>query len=436
MKLAKDETFENYLIGTLKEDFKILKTLKEKLQDLKAKETKIAEHEGLKEYDGLSKVQNIKVQFENGFIESIQVTIENNTDPLMLFENSYPIGFSSNFNYDSFDKTVLFIRNDEHSVDEYKFIYLSEVLMTYENLLENNRRDYSCADTTINKLIPNKTPIVTLIKDKSVNLFDTRIYTDFFGLSDKNPNGLVQTEIRRRFNLFTNRYQLTQLVNIGYVNYLIPTVCITKLEDKERFLILKNDKNFVNNQLVSPSYATTIDYLKYEALNIGMETNIVTLGVPNGKVSFYFDMGVRYSRVPVQDSTRKVVNSEYRAEYISNMPAAGLVTWYPKLSADIKSDNRLGFDVNFMLNNSTLLSNNLYNAVASYSKSNTTAFFREPNSRYTETFEFNARYLPDQTNPGNKVFARFRLTWQVGDMNTFYPQFQFGYSYKLKYTAK
>jgi hypothetical protein len=156
------------------------------------------------------------------------------------------------------------------------------------------------------------------------------------------------------------------------------------------------------------------------------------LDVPNGKVTFFIDFGLRYSRVPIQDSVYFIRDNVIERNFNDNSTPAGLITWSFKLRSEIKTDNRFMFDMGFQYNNTTLLSNNEYKAVSSNAKSNTDLFSRDPNSRSNFTFESNVKYKPDSNDRGNRYFLRFRLTWQYGDNNTFFPQIQLGYNYKIK----
>jgi hypothetical protein len=392
----------------------------------------IEDHEKLNVYENLIRVTDVHLQFEGGFIENVAAQLSDSNNKYLYFENNFPLGFSSKYNYDRLDETKLYIRTDMVDKEENSFIVLGQLLPLYNNKLENNRRDYSPADTTFNSLNPSATPAIVLVKDKTINLFDARIYTDIFGLEAKNSNGLVQTEVRRKLNIFTNRYAISHLINVGSFNYLNLNVSFTKIEDKERFLILKNNKVFENNQLISPSYASTLDFIRYEAFAIGAEPNLFLLDVPNGKVTFFIDFGLRYSRVPIQDSVYFIRDNVIERNFNDNSTPAGLITWSFKLRSEIKTDNRFMFDMGFQYNNTTLLSNNEYKAVSSNAKSNTDLFSRDPNSRSNFTFESNVKYKPDSNDRGNRYFLRFRLTWQYGDNNTFFPQIQLGYNYKIK----
>jgi hypothetical protein len=199
----------------------------------------IEDHEKLNVYENLIRVTDVHLQFEGGFIENVAAQLSDSNNKYLYFENNFPLGFSSKYNYDRLDETKLYIRTDMVDKEENSFIVLGQLLPLYNNKLENNRRDYSPADTTFNSLNPSATPAIVLVKDKTINLFDARIYTDIFGLGAKNSNGLVQTEVRRKLNIFTNRYAISHLINVGSFNYLNLNVSFTKIEDKERFLILK-----------------------------------------------------------------------------------------------------------------------------------------------------------------------------------------------------
>ncbi len=378
-------------------------------------------------------VSDISFQFERGFLERIQVILTNDKRQSLFFENSYAIGFTSPYNYRNLNETQLYQRAARNTKQAKNYIYLGEILTNYHNELDNYQRDYSPADTTVNHIDPSLTPIVKLYRSKKVDLLDSKIYSDLLGLADKNPNGIIQTEISKRVNLFTYRTPGNYKTNYGFFNFMDFEGTISKFEQKERYLVLKNERSFINNQLISPSYATTIDFMRYQTFGLGSNLNVFLFDVPEGKFTLTLDVGLRYNRIPVSDSTRTIVNGKYNAVSNSNTPAAGMSTWYPRIKLEIFAERRYGFHLAWSRNYSNFFTNNQYKSIVSYEKSDLNSRLLENNSHVTHTIEFYARFEPNPSDASSKLFFRTRLYFQKGDVNTFFSQIQVGYAHSLIY---
>lgn len=165
------------------------------------------------------KINQIELQFERGFLEHIKVWVNmNNAD--YISENIYAVGFSSAKNFRQLYKTRLYIRNSE--LEDAPFIILGDVFRNYDNRLDNYTRDYCPADTTF-KIDPGTTYQIVLHREKFINLFDAKIYSDLKGTNQNNPNGLFQIDVSKRFNVHTIRYQVGNTrTDWGYFSYLEP----------------------------------------------------------------------------------------------------------------------------------------------------------------------------------------------------------------------
>lgn len=375
-------------------------------------------------------INKVSLQFERGFLERIQVWVTVD-DKQEIFENVYAIGFSSVSNFKNFKDIKLFARNSDIA---FPYIYLSDVFSNYDNYLHNYTRDYSPADTAINEVDPADEKILNLSTERLINVFDSKIYTDLRGIAENQPNGLVQIDVNKRFNLNTHRRQVfSSRNNFGYFNYITLWGALTKIEKEDRVLQLRNDRVVVNNTLVSPSYATNLDFRQYEMLSFGGDINLLLFDRPDTKFTFYFDLGARYGLTKVLDSTLKVENGEavVDANKFSEYDANTL-TFFPRISAEVMSQQRVGFTVSYQYHYTYLLSNNLFKQVASYAKSQTSSTLLDTRARGSHMVELYVR-IQTSENDRNKFFLRGRLFMQNGDMNTSFSQLQLGYSYNLFY---
>ncbi len=384
---------------------------------------------------GVSDVQKVSLQFERGFLERIQVWVVINGRP-RIFENDYAIGFSSIHNFQDFQRVQLYER--DRDVGEDRYIYLSDLFLNYDNILDNYTRDFSPADTAINDWLPLNS-IVRLRKESAVSLFDSKIYSDLNGLRDESPNGLIQIEIAKRLNLNTERKRsILKLgddgANFGKLNYMNVWGAITKLESKNRYLTLRNANIAVNDTVVSPSYATTLDFLRYETANLGLDVNILLQDFPNAKATFYFDAGAKYGYTPVIDR-RRTVDTPGRVT-VTNGDTIRLVahtaTFFPRITAEVFSQRRVGFKLSYQPQYTLIFSNNDFKPIVSYAKSDVTARATESKARFTHMLEFFLR-AETSRDAASKVFFRARFFWQQGDVSTFFPQFQLGYAYNIFY---
>lgn len=383
---------------------------------------------------GIVPINSLDIQFERGFLENIKVELKMYRPE--FFENNYAIGFSSKNNFKNFKNTKLFMLNSS-KIKNQPYIFLSDVFVNYRNFLDVGTRDYCPADTSWNKIQPKSTPSYLFAKERIVNLFDSKIYTDLAGMGEKSPNGLVQIDVSRRFNINTNRNHGWFGGNFGVANYINIWASLNKIEQDKRFLPIRNALVVQNNIITSPSYATNLDFIRYTNATLGMDANIYLFDLPNAKVTGYFDVGFMYSHVPIHDSIKVVDTNTGKANIIrdSNITPRELdahlfTLQLPKLSLEFFSERRLSFKLGYQLNYTTLFSNNQFKQVVSYEKSDVSQLAREKNVKWSHQLEFFLR-IETSRDASGRIFFRSRFFWQQGDANTFFPQIQLGYAYNL-----
>lgn len=371
-------------------------------------------------------INKFSIQIERGFIERIQVYVpSNNSDKYNVFENIYAIGFSSIKNLKNFTSTKLYSR----LTDDY--IYLSDVISNYDNLLENYTRDYSPADTTINHFKPNQ-GFIRLNREQFANLFDARIYTDLMGLSDSKPNGLIQIELARKFNILTSRVQIgNHRIDWGALTYLNMFGSLSKIEKNKKYLPLRNENKGIAGQLTSPYYATNLDFRLYQNLSFGAELNLFLLDYPDGKVTGYLDIGSMYGQTPLTYNKRTVIGSTISQSERDSSLIAHSATIYPKLTLEIFSEKRVRLSMSYQFNITRIYSNNNFKAIASYAKSDLEERATEPYARKSHMLEVNLTASPTSSKHG-RFFLRTRYFIQNRDHNTFFSQIQFGYAYNIR----
>jgi len=111
--------------------------------------------------------------------------------------NTVPIGFSTMHDYSAFKQIMLYFK-DNFGI---KFPVIN--LMNYIPNLQLNSEDYS-PENKIYKIQPDEKAVI-LYKEKTVDILKAEIYSDFMGFGQDNPNGLIQTEVSKKFFLYSKR---------------------------------------------------------------------------------------------------------------------------------------------------------------------------------------------------------------------------------------
>lgn len=373
------------------------------------------------------KIDEVNIQFEGGFIERIQVKV-NMGEYFEIFENSYPIGFSSIPNFEDVSKIKLYARGNKNG--DGQFVLLSNVIQVYENELQLKTKDYSPADTVI-KVNPISDPLVRLYKQQSRYIIDGKAFTDVNGFSEKSPNGLVQIELSRRFLLNTKRIQFQRQINFGFFTYLDVLVNYSKIENKLKGLPLQNERIIENQTVVSPSYATNLDFIRYENLSFRVDNNIAIWDVPHYKLTYYLDFGLRYGHTPVTDSSFVINGGNILGTPIDFSAHSFMI--YPRMMVEVFAERRYGLKFSYQFNMNRILSNNNFKQVLSYSgKGNDLENLNiNPAARFSHTVEAFAYFDANPRDRTGKLFALARFHFQHRDINTFFPQILIGYAFNI-----
>ena len=373
-----------------------------------------------------AKINKIEMQFERGFIEAIKVWITLGSSEF-IFENIYAIGFSSVNNYKNLAYTKLFIRNG--SKDNYNYyIYASDIFRNYDNRLNNYTRDYSPADTSFS-LNPAEYPEITLRKEKYINLIDAKLYGDLTGIDDTKPNGLLQIEVSKRFNINTSRIQPGgNRSDFGYFNYFELFGSLSKIEQNNKQLILHNAGIINNGNIISPNYATNLDFLRYENYSTGINVGLMLFDMPDNKFTAYLDFGIKYGHTIIADSVFIASSNNFLKKFDNTLEAHTLTFQFPKISIELFPESRITPKISWQLNSTRLFSNNQFKQIVSYEKSDLTDFLLEKRARLSNQYEMFVKIAPNKDYSSN-IFLRFRFFTQFSDANTSFSQFQIGYAY-------
>jgi hypothetical protein len=160
-----------------------------------------------------NKIDHVDIETQDGAIKNIQVyLIYNHTankdkqvDPTRgpVFKNQFPISISSKFDPERFADIDLYSFNCNGVQGLTRYVKLSDVL-EMRLVLANNKEDYSPSDRVVT-LSPTL-PTIELKKEKRSRILEVNAFTDFVGLDQEQPNGLIQIEAKRKINLFTHSW--------------------------------------------------------------------------------------------------------------------------------------------------------------------------------------------------------------------------------------
>ncbi len=403
------------------------------------------------------KVDSIVIEINEGFIENIQmvgkvdeysdkyghiiIDSEGKAIPIprtLKFENSSPIGFSRKLDFDAIKGKSLYTRGGERIQYE---TYLEDVLTLYIQEHEVGRRDYSPANQKV--VLKNDDPIPGelckgLKKEATYKLFEAKVFSDFVGLDETVPNGLIQTEISKRINLLTNRkpFQFISFGglhnewNVGGISYFEPSLTLSKIENNNKMLPLQSEDRFVSNQYTPIKYTSTLKLKQFENFSVGADANLILLDIPNIKSTFFLNFGFRYGRTGIQDSIRTAINGLVQVdpnavlEYgVNTFDLSRQIMW------NIYADERYGFSLSWE-HHWFYLRDNRFEQVANNTFFDNQVTTDEKKDRQFNKFRF-LMTLEQSSNNNGRLFFRYTYHWQQGFWRTGFHQAQVGYSFFL-----
>lgn len=373
--------------------------------------------------EGKITIQRVDIKFEYEQIAGIKVIGYNTTGDTLVFQNRLPISYSTKADV-SRDHIAKRIKDSNLDATSGEFYLHFDEVFSNDYKLVNQTEDYSPIDQVIS-IEPEK-PGRVIKKETVTNLLNAAIYTDLIAFNGSQPNGLIQTEISRRFyiNRAVHRSGKDKYSYYGWTNSIKPMVVFSKLESNNKFLEL-----MIPPPVDSlPKYIKTIDVLRHTSWSTGGDFNIIYFGCPRLQSMIYFNIGMDIRNVPMKlpgsDTTKtfndiKVdENGEFNKTFID---------LYPELHWNISPHNKFLFDYNIK-----------YYWLFNFSKdfkmvSNTENFFNREtmkNNAGILSFRFMAALkLSDKTN--GVIFFRSFYNFVLKDCSQNYFQMQLGYSFNI-----
>ena len=378
-------------------------------------------------------ITKVDIEFKNGFIEQIIVTGKMpDTNIVCRFSNLYGIGFSTPKNYRTLFRSRL---RSEQPIESNEIKYYSTYLklsdvLKYHYKLEKDGKDYSPENKVV-EVTPH-TP-TTLFRPKSRDLISGTVFTDFRGLQNERPNGLVETEFSKLIPFYTMRGIFVWSgfnTSFGIFQHFKPLVVWSKIEENNRDLLLEsNGPDQVDpsgNLIKSERFTTPLKALNHQILGLGGDLNLVYLDMRSLKSELLLNYAFRYRTLRLIDSLSTInpldSSSAIRNGLTQVIKGEGLshaieATWR------LVPEERYGVHLTCGLQHFNLFNNNFKLKPIEEGQN----YFKEKNGRFIWSLELGA-YLKTSNTNDNKLFLRWRMNWEQGNTFHNFTQLQFGYT--------
>ncbi len=342
---------------------------------------------------GVLKIDKVEITFEDAFITKIMVLGTDAVNKKRVFSNRYPIGILTRKNIKKLDFQFIY---DERNFDNYR-VKLNDVI-TYTRVLDVRTNDYSPKNQKITLLPTNSKE---LFKEPTKELLRLNVFSDFVGVNQENPNGLVQIEFERKIPVNSRLNKITRSTGAGILLYVTPQFRISKIEDNNRSMgVISNEGGKLN---VSP-----IEIIRYSNYDAQLAFNGFSLYAHSFRFHADFVLGV--SNTKVVDSVYSNTNSNIR-------------TFTSGIDAKVVLNPSKSFSIEF---------GTAFTYLDPYAKEGDFRYVSEgkPINEAADQWAFSPELLGTIhfKNKG-KLFARIRVNFESQNMNNGYSEFQVGYSY-------
>jgi hypothetical protein len=287
----------------------------------------------------------------------------------------------------------------------------------------------------IREALKHKDEVVRLdLSYKKLNSFpkeilQLKIFSDFVGIQDNNPNGLIQLEIDKEIPLVTKRFQRPYVVfllrpfvlnqaNIGVFNYFKPQFIYSKIENNNKYLEVSS----FNTEDGTVAYGvSTLDLKQHEVFSVGADFNLFLYDIPHTKSTFLFNTGFRFGRTDLALDKEEPEAHDFPRGFTNTLQPSveGLLR--------INGDERFGFEFSYGIN--WLLSDELFfmqkakvNGVTDFGS------FSSSNENNTLQRATILAYLNINKENQGRLFFRYRFNSEFGNFKNNFAQLQLGYT--------
>lgn len=342
----------------------------------------------------------------------------------LKFINDYPIGISSKKDIERLSNIKLYARFENNTHYELR---LGELITNVEEILALDRRDYSPKDNSYT-IDLRKEKIKEFHKPDTQELFEIKIFSDFIGINENNPNGLIQLEVDKEIPLVTKRiprpyvwapvrFLVNKNSNLGFFNFIKPQFIFSKIENDQRYLVLKPLEDQQNTK-----YGTsTLDLKQFERYSIGADLNLLLYNIPYAKSTFLLNGGLHFGRTDLasNDSTPQV--NDFPRSYTNTIQPSLDLLW--RINGDERYGIEISYGVNWVFSDELFFTQRAktlgFNNYSEFEASNEDSAI----GRFTML-----AYLNLDPNTAGRLFFRYRFNSEFAKYNNNYSQLQVGYT--------
>jgi len=407
-------------------------------------------------------IEDITVEFEDGTIKNIfadlrvidkyGVPVSGNA---IRFKNVSPISISTKTDPDVFEKIKIFVgessrlkkeynlrkvesplaekkfslisksemninKDDVVVPDEFLYFYLSDIL-DYFIIADNDREDYSPANIVVH--LNKQAPTIELKKERRSKILTARAFTDFIGIQDEEPNGLIQIEALKRINFNTAKYGRA-FIYYSFFSYVEPVLAFSKIEKNKNALPLTSDdldqsvlqtgnKSFI----IQP-----IELYQYQKSSFDLNLNLWKVNFPEIKSNLQINTSIGIFKTNVVDTILVKNASTVEKSPAPNFNVLNTLRWGFSAIWEIKPENRYGIVFGWDRRKLNLLDEGFTIPTDPEKKMNIL------NTAWVEAFL--------KTNEDAKLFFRYRFTFEDKIPERNFTQIQLGYLMDLFKTKK
>jgi len=406
-------------------------------------------------------IEDITVEFEDGTIKNIFAdlrVIDKYGIPVsgnaIRFKNVSPISISTKTDPDVFEKIKIFVgessrlkkeynlkkiesgttenkfalilkNGDSKDVtvvpeEEYLYFYLSDIL-DYAIIADNDREDYSPANIVIH--LNKQTPTIELKKERRSKILTARAFTDFIGIQNDEPNGLIQIEALKRINFNTAKYGRA-FIYYSFFSYVEPVLAFSKIEknknalplgptDLDQTLLLTGKKSFI----LQP-----IRLYQYQKSSFDINLNAWKVNFPEIKSNLQINTNLGIFKTNVVDTILVTNSNTIEKSSEPNFTVLNTLRWGFTAIWEIKPENRYAIVFGWDRRKLNLLHEEFSIPIETIKKVNII------NTAWIEAFL--------KTNEDAKLFFRYRFTFEDKFAKRNFTQIQLGYLMDLFKTKK
>jgi hypothetical protein len=321
----------------------------------------------------VSKVNKVQIEVSEGFITNLKASITYQHKQYQ-FILPFSVGISSVGNLKKYNICKLYemnslihfksltkaqkntIKTRKYSIIDSSYYILLNDLIVYDYKLEVDRRDYSPS----NQFLSLEGGLSKILNKAPTNkLFEAHIFTDFIGLNEEKPNGLVQTEVSKRINVNSVQRNVPPLFyglikSIGIFQYISPSITFSKIEQHNKWLVLGNLDSIRNNPGLNDtskfdhtihSYSTALDLFQHQSFSAGFDLNVFFINNNDLKYSLDINFGARLGITQVNDSLSATTGSSISKPNSINNFSINTLQFYPEIILKFLPEERFNFSL-------------------------------------------------------------------------------------------